>query len=127
MSCELYNIQINDTYTHYENGAIREHAKVTTKKAKKNDRYDYYARWDSEYVKYDSTGVKMVSCRSYYKSATYGKNCGELINETISYYPSGKIKSIQKDKCDCRNSTFKLYDENGKRIEKRKFKLKRIE
>lgn len=98
----------------YPDGKIKSSYQQTTIKSKKMELYDHYTRWDVVYVIYDKEGKVQSFSMQKYKSGTYGRPCREIISVYKEFYPSGKLKHIRKDQCDCKTSLVKEYNKKGK-------------
>jgi len=112
--------------TTYKNGNIKSLLVSKSKKSKEFELHEHYTRWDKEYTKYFEDGqVQSISIQKY-KHATYGWPCREIVNIYKEYYSDGKLKYIQKDKCDCKTSVVKEYNKKGRLTIKKKSHQKRI-
>ena len=125
-SCNLYNKTSSIDITSYKNGNIKSALVAKSKKSKEFELHEHYTRWDKEYTVYFENGqIHSVSIQKY-KHATYGWPCREIVNVYKEFYSNGKLKYIQKDKCDCKTSIVKEFNENGDIQLKKKSHLKRI-
>jgi len=125
-SCQLYNKTSSIDTTVYKNGNIKSSLVAKSKKSKEFELHEHYTRWDKEYTVYFENGkVQSVSIQKY-KHATYGWPCREIVNIYKEYYSDGQLKHVQKDKCDCKTSVVKEYNDKGKLIVKKKSHQKRI-
>ena len=125
-SCNIYSKTSSFDTTTYENGNIKTSLKAKSKKTKKFELHEHYTRWDKEYTLYYENGQAMSVSIQKYKHATYGWPCREIVNICKEYYINGQLKYIQKDKCDCKTSIEKRYNEEGQLLKKKKSHQKRI-
>jgi antitoxin component YwqK of YwqJK toxin-antitoxin module len=122
----MYDIKQIQYQNTDENGVLINSGELKTKKANKMDHYDYYILWNYTYKEFYADGTIKSSIFSSYKSSTYGRNCGELISKQITFYENGQIATKMVDRCDCKRSKIKEWDESGKRIRTKKTRLKRL-
>jgi len=125
-SCGAYVKTNTFNTTAYKNGNIKTSLHSKSKQSKEFELHEHYQRWDKEYVVYYENGEVSSKSIQKYKHATYGWPCREIINVHKEYFPNGNIKYVQVDKCDCKTSYTKTYNEKGKLLSKTKSHQKRI-
>lgn len=124
VGCNVYETNSVSNEILNENGSLIARGKKVHTKSKTMDQYDYYQKWENEYIEYYENGLIKSIYNSSHKSSSYGRPCRELLSHYIIYYPSGIKAEEQKDICDCSKSIYTTYDEDGKIIEKRIIKRK---
>lgn len=125
-SCGVYVKTNTVDITEYKSGNIKSSLIAKSKKSKEFELHEHYQRWDKEYTVYYENGQVMSKSIQKYKHATYGWPCREIISLYKEYYPDGQLKYLQKDRCDCKTSIVKEFNEKGKLLSKSKSHQKRI-
>ncbi len=126
ISCSSYEKTNSLTTTNYPNGGVKTYLSQKSKKSKEFNLHEHYQRWDKVYIEYSNSGSKLTHSEQRYKHATYGRPCHEIKYVYKEYHDNGKLRLLQKDKCDCKTSVIKEYNEKGKLIQVKRSHQKRI-